>query len=156
MFLRIEILRVVLFLSRTAVDRITQANDWVRRSLYRKIEDINAREVVYFTKGDDISVLNRAALYVLRNEQTNHLKVVNVYRNEGDIRPDLAEHLRMVDHLYPQLKIDFLAVQGDFCPELIERLSQRLGVPKNAMFIGTPGDRFPHRVEDLGGVRIIL
>jgi len=101
-------------------------------------------------------VLNRAALYVLKNEQTNRLKVVSAYQKEEDIRPELAKELATVDHLYPQLKIDFLAVKGTFGPELIERLSQRLDVPKNAMFIGTPGDRFPHRVEDLGGVRIIL
>jgi len=156
MFLRIEILRMVLFLSRAAVDRVTAANDWVRRTVYGKIEEISSREVVYFTKGDDISVLNRAALYVLKNEQTNRLKVVNVYEGEEDIRPGLAEQLATVDHLYPQLKIDFLAVRGTFGPELIERLAQRLDIPKNAMFIGTPGDRFPHRVEDLGGVRIIL
>jgi hypothetical protein len=156
MFLRIEILRAVLSLSRAVVDRVTTANEWVRRTVYRKIDEISSREVVYFTKGDDISVLNRAALYVLKNEQTNRLKVVNVYEREDDIRPGLAEQLSTVDHMYPQLKIDFLAVRGTFGPELIERLSQRLGVPKNAMFIGTPGDRFPHRVEDLGGVRIIL
>jgi len=24
------------------------------------------------------------------------------------------------------------------------------------MFIGTPGDRFPHRLSDLGGVRVVL
>jgi len=156
MFLRIEILRVGLFVSRAAVDRVMRANEWIRRTIYRKIEDISGREVVYFTKGDDISVLNRAALYVLKNEQTNRMKVVNVYKNDGEIPPHLATQLSTVDHLYPQLKIDFLAVRGTFGPELIERLSQRLGVPKNAMFIGTPGDRFPHRVEDLGGVRIIL
>jgi amino acid transporter len=156
MFLRVEILKVGLFLSRAVVDRVMAANEWVRRTVYRKIEEISGREVVYFTKGDDISILNRAALYVLKNEQTNRLKVVNVYQREEDIRADLASQLATVDHLYPQLKIDFLAVQGTFGPELIERLSQRLGVPKNAMFIGTPGDRFPHRVEDLGGVRIIL
>ena len=156
MFLRIEILRVILFLSRAAIDRITAANDWVKRTLYRKIEEINANQVVYFTKGDNMSVLNSAALYVLKNEQTNRLKVVNVYQREEDIRPDLAEHLRTIDHLYPRLKIDFLAVKGTFGPEIIERLSQRLDVPKNSMFIGTPSDRFPHRVEDLGGVRIIL
>jgi len=156
MFLRIEILRVALFLSRAVVDRVTAANEWIRRTVYGKIEEINSREVVYFTKGDDISVLNRAALYVLKNEQTNRMKVVNVYQNEAEIPGHLAEQLSMVDRLYPQLKIDFLAVRGTFGPELIERLSQRLGVPKNAMFIGTPGDRFPHRVEALGGVRIIL
>ncbi len=156
MFLRVEILRVGLFLSRSVVDRVMAANEWVRRTVYGKIEQISGNQVVYFTKGDDISVLNRAALYVLKNEQTNRLKVVSAYQNEDDIRPELAQELATVDHLYPQLKIDFLAVQGTFGPELIERLSQRLGIPKNAMFIGTPGDRFPHRVEDLGGVRIIL
>ena len=156
MFLRIEILRVALFFSRAMVDRVMAANEWIRRTVYGKIDEINSREVVYFTKGDDISVLNSAALYVLQNEQTNRLKVVNVYQREGDIPVDLASQLATVDHLYPRLKIDFLAVQGTFGPELIERLSQRLGVPKNSMFIGTPGDRFPHRVEDLGGVRIIL
>jgi hypothetical protein len=38
----------------------------------------------------------------------------------------------------------------------MEFLSERLAVPKNYMFIGTPGDEFPHRIEDLGGVRLIL
>ncbi|HKJ02532.1 MAG TPA: APC family permease, partial [Longimicrobiales bacterium] len=156
MFLRIEILRVGLFLSRAVVDRVMAANEWIRRTIYTKIDEISGREVVYFTKGDDISVLNSAALYVLKNEQTNRLRVVNVYESDEDIRPDLAAHLSTIDHLYPRLKIDFLAVKGTFGPEVIERLSQRLGVPKNSMFIGTPGDRFPHRVEDLGGVRIIL
>jgi amino acid transporter len=156
MFLRIEILRVGLFVSRSVLDRVMKVNEWVRRTVYRRIEEITRNEVVYFTKGDDISVLNRAALYVLKNEQTNRLKVVSAYEKEEDIRPELAKELSTVDHLYPQLKIDFLAVKGTFGPELIERLSQRLGIPKNSMFIGTPGDRFPHRVEDLGGVRIIL
>ena len=36
------------------------------------------------------------------------------------------------------------------------RLSHRLHVPKNYMFIGTPGDRFPFRIEKLGGVRVVL
>ena len=35
-------------------------------------------------------------------------------------------------------------------------LDRRLRVPKNHMFIATPGDRFPHRIEDLGGVRVLL
>lgn len=156
MFLRVEILRLGLALSRIVVDRLASANDWVRRTIYRMIEEISAREVVYFTKGDDVAVLNRAALYVLQNEQTSRMKVVYAYEDEDDIPADLANQLSMIDHIYPQLKIDFLAVQGTFGPELIERLSQRLGVAKNSMFIGTPGDRFPHRVEALGGVRIIL
>ena len=35
-------------------------------------------------------------------------------------------------------------------------LSRRLDVPKNYMFIGTPSDHFPHSIDDLGGVRLIL
>jgi hypothetical protein len=82
--------------------------------------------------------------------------VVHVYDDEKDIPAGLARQLSAIDHLYPRLRIDFLAVKGAFGPELIELLSRRLGVPKNYMFIGTPGDRFPHRLEHLGGVRLIL
>jgi hypothetical protein len=93
---------------------------------------------------------------VLKNEQTNRLLVVHAYQDDSAIPPELAKHLVTIDRLYPQLRVDFLAVKGKFGPELIERLSQRLGVAKNYMFIGTPGDRFPHRVETLGGVRMII
>jgi len=156
MFLRVQLMKIGLFISRAFVERINQLNERLRRAVHRKIEEINATRVVYFTKGDDISVLNRAALYVLTNEQTNHMIVVHVYRDISEVPPELAEHLRTIDHLYPQLRIDFIAVQGEFGPELIERLSLRLRVQKNYMFIGTPGDRFPHRIETLGGVRLIL
>jgi amino acid transporter len=156
MFLRVELLKLGLFVSRAVVDRVMSVNEWVRSTVHRKIEDISGRAVVYFTRGDDIAVLNRAALYVLKNEQTKRLKVVNVYGDEADIPPHLAQQLQTIDRLYPQLRIDFVAVKGEFGPELIERLSRRLGVPKNYMFIGTPGDRFPHRIEDLGGVRLVI
>jgi hypothetical protein len=49
-----------------------------------------------------------------------------------------------------------VAVKGIFGPELVAAVSRRLRVPRNCMFIGTPGDRFPHRIEDLGGVRVVL
>jgi amino acid transporter len=156
MFLRVEILKLGLFVSRALVDRLLTVNEWVRRTVHAKIEEINSIGVVYFTKGDDVATLNRAALYVLQNEQTQILTVVHVFQDEKQIPPDLADQLALIDRLYPQLRIDFLAVRGDFTPDLIEQLSRRLKVPKNYMFIGTPGDRFPHRIEKLGGVRVIL
>ncbi len=156
MFLRLEILKIVLYVSRSLVERLTAASSWVHSFVLCEIERINERPLVYFTKGDDLVTLNRAALYVLDNEQTSRLKVVHVYDDEREIPPDLAEYLRVIDHLYPQLRVDFVAVKGAFGPELVEALSRRLDVPKNCMFIGTPGDRFPHRIEDLGGVRLVL
>jgi hypothetical protein len=81
---------------------------------------------------------------------------VHCYEREEEIPADLAEQLKIIDRIYPELRIDLILVKGRFGPELIERLSQRLGVPKNYMFIGTPRDRFPHNFADLGGVRLIM
>jgi len=155
-FLRLEILKIGLYVSRALVERLTATSSWIHSLVLREIERINERPMVYFTRGDNLVTLNRAALYVLDNEQTSRLKVIHVYADEREIPLDLAEHLRVVDHLYPQLRVDFVAVKGTFGPELVEALSRRIGVPKNYMFIGTPGDRFPHRIEDLGGVRVVL
>jgi len=156
MFLRVQLLRVGLFVARALIERLSQINQWVSERVLRTIDAINSQRVVYFAKGDDPAELNRAALYVLENELTTQLTVVHVYADEAEIPPELARHLFEIDHLYPELRIDFLAVEGAFGPELTAALSEKLGVPLNYMFIGTPGDRFPHRIEAMGGVRLIL
>ncbi len=71
------------------------------------------------------------------------------------IFPVLAGDLTTVDHIYPRIRIDLLLVKGRV-PEPIEKLSNRLGVPKNYMFISTPGDQLPHKLADLGGVRLVI
>jgi len=156
MFKRIPILRVLLFSMGNAADFSPLIKAKMERTLKRWIKKIGKAPVVYFTKGDNLQVLNQAALYVLNNEQTRKLLVVHVFENEADIPKTLAPQLYTVDHLYPELKIDFIGVQGKFSPQLIEAISKKLNVPKNYMFIGTPGDRFPHEIETLGGVRLII
>jgi hypothetical protein len=47
-------------------------------------------------------------------------------------------------------------VKGIFSPELVDALSKRFGIQKNQMFIGTPGGNFPHKIESLGGVRVVI
>lgn len=156
MFLRIQILRVVLHISRSIVEKVVGLTSRIDHSVIRVIERINKASVVYFTRGDSPVTLNNAVLYVTQNESTNRMIVVHVYDDEATIPKNLAKDLKTIDQLYPGLRIDFLAVKGSFGPGLIDALSKRLAVPRNYMFIGTPGDRFPHRVEELGGVRIIL
>ncbi len=156
MFLRVRLLELVLFVMNGVVERVLAVNRRVHEAIRRNIREIHAQSAIYFAKGDDPAELNRAALYVLENEQTDRLTVVHVYRDEREIPEGLSRHLREIDRLYPRLRIDFLAVKGEFGPELIDALSERLGVPRNFMFIGTPGDRFPHRLDSLGGVRVIL
>ncbi len=156
MLWRIPLLRTLLFVSQAVADGLVAFSRGVSSAVHSKIEEVNSRPVVYFTRGDKPEQPNRAALYVLENEQTNRMIVVHVYTDEGKIPAHLPEQLSHIDKFYPELRIDFVAVQGEFGPALIERLSKRLEVPKNYMFIGTPGDGFVHRVEELGGVRLIL
>jgi len=156
MFLRVQILQAVLLGLRNVLSRVqgwgARADNVVRASIQR----IQEQPVVYFTRGDAPAQLNRAALYVLDNETTNRLLVVHVHGDGDEIPPGLSQHLSEIDHLYPELRVDFLAVRGRFGPDLIEALSKRLSVPRNYMFIGTPSEAFAHRIEELGGVRLIL
>ena len=156
MFLRRELLKIALYVFRAIAEKLGAASNWLYELIMGEIQRISETAVVYFTRGDNMVTLNTAVLYVLANEQTSHLKVMHVYEKESDIPPNLAGQLKTIDHLYPQLRIDFVAVQGAFTPELIEAISKRYDIPKNYMFIGTPGDHFPHRIEDLGGVRLVL
>jgi amino acid transporter len=156
MFLRVRILKVALAASRAIIERFRQFNRRLNRWIIRHIERINRQGVVFFTKGDNLETLNKAALYVLQNEQTKRLHVIHCFSREEEIPAELAEQLRTIDRIYPDLRVDLLLVKGSFGPIMIERLSRRLRVPKNYMFIGTPGDRFPHRIAELGGVRVII
>jgi hypothetical protein len=46
---------------------------------------------------------------------------------------------------------EFVVVEGAFGPEQLRRLSEQWRIPTNLMFIGLPGERFPHGLADLGG-----
>jgi len=156
MFLRLALLRGALRAVRGALERLAVLGVRMQGAVQASIQGIQSRSVVYFTPGDAPAQLNRAALYVLENEQTDRLAVVHLFEDPEGIPDQLATQLSTIDHLYPELRIDFIAVRGRFGPELISALSERLGVPRNYMFIGTPSASFGHRVEELGGVRLIL
>ncbi len=124
--------------------------------LQAMLEKINAQEFVFFTKGDDLAILNQVLQYVENNEKTGRLKIVTVMK-PGQLRNDpLRRDLEVLDRAYPEVKIEYLEIEGTFGPELIEDLSQQWNIPKNFMFIGSPGDRFPYQVSELGGVRLII
>ncbi len=127
-------------------------------SLYLKkmLDKINAQEFVFFTKGDNVAVLNRVLQYVENNEKTGNLKIVTVMQPGQACNEPLRHDLEVLDRAYPEVRIQYLEIEGQFGPELIEELSQKWGIAKNFMFIGSPGDRFPYRVSELGGVRLII
>jgi len=95
-------------------------------------------------------------LYIKNNEHTNKLKIVTVLHEDEEISEQFKKDLDVLDREYPEIKIEFVTIQGEFGPELVKELSEKWNIPINFMFIGSPGDRFPYRVEQLGGVRLII
>ena len=68
-FLRIQAMKIVLFVSRAALERLRTTNERIGDYVMRKIDEISRRPVIYFAGSDDVVDLNRAALYVIGNEQ---------------------------------------------------------------------------------------
>lgn len=153
---RIDLLKAALSVLRSItasiVGPMTQVSKWVRE----KIEEINAQQIVFFTRGDNIANLNNALLYVRQNEHTNRLKIVTITNEHVTIPEKLPEELDFLNKAYPEIDVEFVALEGTFSPELIQKLSDEWQIPKNLMFIGSPGGRLPYDLAELGGVRLII
>lgn len=153
---RIEIMRAMLFSIQAISEAITTRTASAAKAITAKIEEINSQRFVFFTRGDNIASLNQAMLYVRRNEHTNRIRVAIVYSNKKEIPARLEKDLEILDEAYPEIDIEYLEIKGEFGPELVDKLSNKWRIPKNFMFIGSPGDHFPYRLEELGGVRLII
>lgn len=125
------------------------------RYLHKMSLKINSQEFVFFTKGDDVAILNRVLQYVEGNETTKKLKIVHI-TNGVSSNEALRKDLEVLDRAYDEIDIEYLEIEGVFGPELIDELSEKWKIPKNFMFIGSPGNKFSYRVSDLGGVRLIM
>jgi amino acid transporter len=73
---------------------------------YRKISE---RPMLFFTRTDDPSVINKAILYVRDNELTKFLKICHVYQNENDIPSFLEANVKFLDKQYPKMCIDLVS-----------------------------------------------
>ena len=121
------------------------------------IDKIQAQEFVFFTRGDNIANLNKVLLYIQENEHTKKIKIVTVSpERQEEFIDRLKKDIEFLDREYPEITIEFVEIEGTFAPELIQNLSKEWNIPVNFMFIGSPGDHFPFRVEELGGVRLII
>ena len=95
-------------------------------------------------------------IYVTDNEQTRKLKIVTILPDDASVSPGLERDIEVLDRAYPDIKIEFVKMRGQFGPEIIAQLSKEWKIPPNFMFIGSPGDHFPYKIADLGGVRLII
>jgi amino acid transporter len=153
---RVAILKAFLFLVRASIASLIGPLHYLTSAIRTKIDAINSQQVVFFTRGDDTANLNNAMLYVRQNEHTNRAKVVTVVKDQSEVPERLEEDLRFLDDAYPEIDIEFVVLEGEFGPALIEELSRKWEIPTNFMFIGSPGGHFMYGLADLGGVRLII
>ena len=153
---RTKLLRAILELIKYLFEPVQKGVRKINRNILRLIEDINSQEFVFFTKDDDVATLNKVMLYISKNEHTKKLKVVSVIEEGETISERLKSDIEVLDREYPEVKIEFIALEGTFGPELIKQLSIQWKIPINFMFIGSPGNKFPYKIEQLGGVRLII
>lgn len=125
-------------------------------NIQKTIDSINSQEFVFFTKGDNIATLNKVMLYVSKNEHTKKIKIVIIENEINKVPSKLAQEIDFLDREYPEIKVEFVIEHGEFSPGTISKLSQKWNIPINFMFIGSPSDKFPYRIEELGGVRLII
>ncbi len=156
MLKRILILKFLLSLIRYIFEPIRRFVLNTNKKILETIKKINSQEFVFFTKGDDIATLNKVMLYIKENEQTNRLKIVTVLKKGEKIPESFLTDLDVLNREYPEIEIEFVTLEGKFGPKLVRELSEKWKIPINFMFIGSPGDRFPYKLEELGGVRLII
>jgi len=153
---RTTLLKFLLKLIHTVFDPIKRFVFNTDKKILSVIDDINSQEFVYFTKDDDVETLNKVMLYIQNNKHTKKLKIVTAIKNRTEITSQFRIDIDVVDREYPMIKIEFLELNDEFSPELINKLSKEWNIPINFMFIGSPGNRFPYKIEELGGVRLII
>jgi amino acid transporter len=153
---RNHIMEFALDVLRSITDRLQRVAISSQEKVNHFLDILHAEEFVFFSKGDDIATLNKVMIYVQENEITRKIKIVTVLRDGESVPAKFLEDFEVLDRAYPDIKMEYVTIRGVFGPELIEQLSRKWKMPKNFMFISSPGEKFSYKVEELGGVRLIL
>jgi amino acid transporter len=153
---RKQVLQQLLIVLKDVVQGLEHSMKKVEILLNYKIHNLTKQQFVYFSKGDDISQLNKAIQYVEANEITRKLKIVTLVKETSSVSDSFLKDLEVLDRAYPDIDIEFVQKQGEFKPEVIEQLSKDWKIPTNFMFISSPGNRFTYKIEQLNGVRLIM
>jgi len=153
---RKELLKIVLVVIDSFFDTVTDFAKLSKIHATRLMNRLSNQQFIYFSKANSIAELNKVMMYVQENEATNKLKIVTVLKEDQNVSADFLKDLEVLDRAYPEIKIEFIELHGTFNPELIKKLSEEWKIPINFMFIASPGNKFPFKVSELGGVRLII
>lgn len=135
---RVQLIRWTIYLIEYLYNPMRRLVISSSRNLEKYIRKLNSQELVFFTKGDNVAILNRVMIYVEENETTKRLKIVHVYDSKETNNEALIKDIEVSDRAYPDIHIEFVEVEGKFGPDIIEELSKKWKIPKNFMLIGSP------------------
>lgn len=153
---RNHIMEFILSVLKNITDSMRKAALLSRMKINKLINKLHDQEFIFFSKGDDIATLNKVMIYVQENEITRTIKIVTVLKQHQQAPTQFLSDFEVLDRAYPKIKMEYIMLEGTFGPELIDKLCREWNVPKNFMFISSPGEKFTYKVEELGGVRLIL
>jgi len=153
MYMRIPILRTILQLLNNLMTRILL---W-RTTVIDHITSITEQKVILFARGGNLGRLNTAFNYIMHNESSRSVIVLHLYNQpEYNKEKYLAESLKTLHEIFPFLKTQLVAREGQFGSDMINSVSKEFGVPVNNIFIGAPEEKHSFSIQDLGGVRVIF
>lgn len=153
---RVQLLQVSLIVIESLFDIISS---WVHASkskINALMQRLTRQQFVYFSKADSVAELNKVVHYVQENEATKRLKIVTITAGSDKIKKEFLDDLEVLDRAYPEIDLEFVHLEGVFSPEFIQKLSRQWNIPVNFMFIASPGNKFPYKISELGGVRLII
>lgn len=153
---RNHIMQFILDILKNISDSVHKISLLSRIKINRFINKLHDTEFVFFSKADDIATLNKVMIYVQENEITRKLKIVTVLKDNQAMPELFMKDFEVLNRAYTEIKMEYIVLEGVFGPDLIEKLSNEWNIPKNFMFISSPGEKFSYRIEELGGVRLIL
>lgn len=128
---------------------------WLRRWVERQYREFQATTLVILVRSPDLVRMNKMVLYVRENEPAERVRFVHM--SEGaDVDPQFAINAKIIDSLYPRLRVDFVGITGlGFSADNLEVVSQQLDVPRHCMFMASPHKGSAFHFSDLRGVRIV-
>ncbi|MEP6735958.1 MAG: APC family permease [Chryseolinea sp.] len=153
---RVEILKMALIVLKSFFEAMSHMERIFRIKIMHALKQLHDQQFVYFSKADSIASLNKVMMYVQENEVTHRLKIVTVVKDGQKVSEKFLTDLEVLDRAYPDIDIEFIELPGIFNPEFITQVSKEWKIPINFMFIASPGDKFPYKIAELGGVRLII
>ncbi len=110
---RKQILQYLLIVINSFFDTIKKWAVLSRFHITKYIRKLSNQQFVYFTKGDNIAVLNKVMMYVQENEITSRLKIVTVLKEGQEISASFLNDLEVLDRAYPEIDIEFIQLTGN-------------------------------------------